>query len=358
MRKVTKQQMRRSLMLLYLFLLFNGPPTWAQKIAVGAIRWDAWVGDTNTTGVGATAVGLQVERGLSPNQYHYRAPFFSKVISPDSIQCRGMTQKIMDQEIAYAKDAGIDYWAFCWYPFKSGMDRGRTLYLKSKYANDVKWCIIIGANSINIDLDGSWLMNQFKKENYQKVAGGRPLVYIYEKGDPGTLEKIRELCKKKGILPPYVSVMTFTAQSAFKMAKTLNADAISSYKSPVGRNGAPYYPVIPRGDSTGRETYSATGMPIIPWVTTGRNLKPRIDHPVTWQKVPADQWVADGTPGQIADNLAAALKWTREHQQACPAATVIMYAWNEFDEGGWICPTLGNNTSRLDAIQKVLATNK
>src|SRR5450759_571230 len=31
-----------------------------------------------------------------------------------------------------------------------------------------------------------------------------------------------------------------------------------------------------------------------------------------------------------------------------------MYAWNEFDEGGWICPTLGNNTSRLDAIGKVL----
>jgi len=31
-----------------------------------------------------------------------------------------------------------------------------------------------------------------------------------------------------------------------------------------------------------------------------------------------------------------------------------MYAWNEFDEGGWICPTLGNNTSRLDAIRKIL----
>jgi hypothetical protein len=31
-----------------------------------------------------------------------------------------------------------------------------------------------------------------------------------------------------------------------------------------------------------------------------------------------------------------------------------MYSWNEFDEGGWICPTLGNNTERLDALKKVL----
>jgi hypothetical protein len=33
---------------------------------------------------------------------------------------------------------------------------------------------------------------------------------------------------------------------------------------------------------------------------------------------------------------------------------VIIYAWNEFDEGGWICPTISEGTSRLDAISKVL----
>jgi hypothetical protein len=30
-------------------------------------------------------------------------------------------------------------------------------------------------------------------------------------------------------------------------------------------------------------------------------------------------------------------------------------AWNEFDEGGWICSTLFNGTDRLDAIREHLA---
>jgi len=33
---------------------------------------------------------------------------------------------------------------------------------------------------------------------------------------------------------------------------------------------------------------------------------------------------------------------------------VLIYAWNEFDEGGWICPTLYNGTDRLNAIHNVL----
>src|SRR5262245_34949974 len=36
---------------------------------VGAIRWDAWYG-------GKDAVGLAVEKSLSPKRWHYRLPFF------------------------------------------------------------------------------------------------------------------------------------------------------------------------------------------------------------------------------------------------------------------------------------------
>jgi hypothetical protein len=216
----------------------------------------------------------------------------------------------------------------------------------------------LGTNPFRSDTDAEWLVRRFREENYQKVAGGRPLVYVFEKGELKTMDRLRALCKAEGILPPYVAVMAFSATLAQTAAENLKADALSSYKSAVGRNGEPYYPVIPRGDSTGWEHYKNTGMSIIPWVTTGRNTKPRIDHPVSWAKVPADQWVSDGTPEQIADDVAAALKWTAGHRSAVPASAIILYAWNEFDEGGWICPTFGNNTRRLDEIKKVLKTNK
>jgi hypothetical protein len=306
----------------------------------------------------ATGVGLQVERALSPHQYHYRAPFFSKEISYDSIQCRGNTQAIMDKEIAYAKDAGIDYWAFCWYPFHSGLDTARTLYLASKHANDIKWCVILGTNPFRNESDAPWLVKRFKEDNYQKVAGGRPLIYIFQKLELKTLDRIRELCKAERIPAPYVTVMDFDPNTAKATAESLKADALSSYKSAVGKNGEPYYPVIPKGDSINWERYKTMGMKIIPWVTAGRNTKPRIERPSSWAKVPADQWVSDGTPEQIADVLRNSLTWVDRNRTVCEANAVIIYAWNEFDEGGWICPTFGNNTARLEAIKKILKNQR
>jgi hypothetical protein len=40
-----------------------------------------------------------------------------------------------------------------------------------------------------------------------------------------------------------------------------------------------------------------------------------------------------------------------EHESNC----ALIYAWNEFDEGGYLCPTLGDlSGSRLTAIQPVI----
>ena len=147
----------------------------SQKPVIGAIRWDAWIGDIGNGLVDASAVGLQVERSLSPNKYHYRAPFYSKEISKDSIQCRGATQQIMDKEIAYAKDAGIDYWAFCWYPSHSGLDTARQLYLASKHKDDVKWSLLLGTNPFDYDKDlykARHLIENFfaKLKQYRAIA--------------------------------------------------------------------------------------------------------------------------------------------------------------------------------------------
>jgi hypothetical protein len=304
-------------------------------------------------------VGLQVERSLNPHEYHYRAPFFAKEISHDSIQIRGTTQSIMDQEIAYAKNAGIDYWAFCWYPPHSGMDTARQLYLASEHRNDVSWCVILGTNPFNYSTDGKWLVEQFKHSAYQKVAGGRPLVYIFgntKSVNRKQLDSLRELSAQQGLPNPFVAVMEFSAPVASQMADTLGADALTSYISWTGKNGEPYYPVIPKADESGWESYSMTGKQIIPWVTAGHNTKPRIDHPVSWYTVPKGDWVADGTPEQIGNNLQNALTFIGRHPQQTKANAMIMYAWNENDEGGWIVPTLGNNTAILDKLKTVLST--
>jgi hypothetical protein len=91
---------------------------------VGAIRWDAWQenGDIQAT----------VERTLGPSHWHYRLPFFAQVTGSNSVAINGNTQAIMDQEINYAANAGIDYWAFCLYPDDMGMSHGLHLYLTAQ----------------------------------------------------------------------------------------------------------------------------------------------------------------------------------------------------------------------------------
>lgn len=343
-------------LLFFFFYFYCVNMVFSQKTSVGAIRWDAWIGDIGKGLGNATAVGLQVERSLGPNRYHYRAPFYSEEISKDSVQCRGATQAIMDKEIAYAKDAGLDYWAFCWYPSHSGLDTARQLYLSSKHRNDIKWCIILGTNPFDFNKDAAWLIQRFKEKNYKKVLNDRPLVYVFPSTvtTSGQISSLKSQCKAEGLAEPYITILEFSAKKAVEMADTLHADAMSAYISWTGKNGEPYYPVIPRADSIGWESYKATGRKVIPWVTTGHNTKPRIDNPVSWTKVPTDDWVSDGTPQQITANLDNALHWVNKNRSTVEANAVLVYAWNEFDEGGWLCPTLGNNTIRLTAIKKIL----
>lgn len=46
---------------------------------VGAIRWDGWHGD-------ASSVGLMLEKTLAPEHWHYRLPFFGRVIGENEVQ--------------------------------------------------------------------------------------------------------------------------------------------------------------------------------------------------------------------------------------------------------------------------------
>lgn len=319
-----------------------------QRPIVGAIRWDAWVGNIHP-------VGLAVERNLSPHQYHYRTPFYSKEISYDSVQCRGATLVVIQKENKYAQYCGINYWAFCWYPKHSGLDTVMQLYLKCPHKYGINWCCIVGTAKFDERIDGPWLVKQFKTNSYQKVMGNRPLLYVLgNEVSAKTIKYLQQLNKDAGNDSIYVVAMGEETYTVNNYADSIKADAISAYTTWTYNNGGAYYPLVPTTDSIRWEEHLATGKQVVPWVTTGRNAKPRIDHPVWWTKVGANEWTKDATPIQIANHVKGCLKWMNNHQPNTLAKTFLIYAWNEFDEGGYICPTLNNNTERIEAIHRVL----
>jgi hypothetical protein len=82
---------------------------------IGVIRWDGYNGSPVWT--------QQQEFGfLKPEEYHWRAPWFVRrtgdpenplEFNPEFSQ--QVIQEVTNQEIVFASNAGIDYWAFCHY---------------------------------------------------------------------------------------------------------------------------------------------------------------------------------------------------------------------------------------------------
>ncbi len=85
-------------------LLVCGVVTYTQenrpRPLVGAIRWDAWTGG---------AVTEQVKKTLGPRKYHDRLPWFAEVIDDQTVEIDGGHQTVMDREIDFASEAGLDY---------------------------------------------------------------------------------------------------------------------------------------------------------------------------------------------------------------------------------------------------------
>lgn len=328
---------------------------------VGAIRWDGYTGDAVTFkddpiyggDPNLEYVGLQTERAMSPGKYHFRIPFYSSELSENSCIFRNTTQSGMDQEIAYAKNAKIDYWAFNWYRQGSGLDTARNLYLSSAYKNDVKWCPILTWQHFD-NSQNSLLVNYMKESNYQKVLGGRPLVYIfYYNLSRSTLDSLRQECANQGVPNPYVVYMNFDAASAAAGANDVGADAISSYACPTLNGTA--YSAAASNEQTQWNNYKNTGKKIVPFVTTGWDTRPYHDNPAGFYSDPGiDGWEQYASPQEIGNQLQDSLDWTYGNPTAVDANTVIMYAWNEFTEGGWLVPSLYFGADRLNAAASVL----
>ena len=174
-----------------------------QRPSVGVIRWDAW----NLYNGQYDAISFYLHRALSPEEFHFRIPFYVSVVSPNNISFNGDVQDVMDQEIIFAKHAGIDYWAFdtyctfgpncttnityCaqYYQQTSnhycprnpayGLDR----YLSSSYKSLLNFTLILlGSSPCDVNFQQSYI-NLMKLPQFQTVLGGRPLLYLFQFDD-------------------------------------------------------------------------------------------------------------------------------------------------------------------------------
>lgn len=326
--------------------------------AVGAIRWDAWTGGRVTD---------EVTRTLAPPAHRDRLPWFATIADDKTVTIDGSPQAVMDREIDLAADAGLAYWAFLRYPEESPMSVALGQYLRSQQRHRISFCLILHGTLRTSD--EAWpqerqrLLDLIQSRGYMTVLGDRPLLYAFLDGE-FPYERLRDLLaavRAEGI-EPYTVYMGWNPKADYAATSPQGFDAVSAYAK---AGPQPLFTDLVRATEEDYWQVAAdAAIPYIPLVTTGWDKRPRQDNPVSWEKGQAyhsQQTFPDrAAPEAIAAHLARALDFIDAHPRSCPARTAIVYAWNEYDEGGWLAPTRQLNgemdNARLNAIKTILTT--
>jgi hypothetical protein len=337
---------------------------------VGAIRWDGWYGDGG--------VVKAVEFSLGQPKYHFRLPWFAQVLDDGKVRINGDSQAIMEQEIVYAAQAGLNYWAFVDYLDEApGMSIGLNRYLAAKGKQGVRYCLVEEGARLDKAGTQAWsqILEHFRHAEYQTVLDGRPLLCLFGKTaklGKAEWDDLKRQTIAAGLKTPYLVLMGWEAE---KDRAALGFDAVSEYAC----SG--------KGYTTDPETYARLTSysvseklwdkwkhertPCVTFATAGWDTRPRQERPPPWcswvkptpDPTPAAQQkplidATTATPEELAAHVRAAIAWTQANRDLNPANAILIYAWNEHDEGGWLQPTLGADgkpdESRIKALEKVL----
>lgn len=350
---------------------------------VGAYRWDAWYR-------GSPYVKL-----LAAEEWHYRHPFFAKILPDGQVEVFGDKQAVMDREIKYAAAGGIDFWVFNMYVVRDpdgnpiedpatgwraeDMNLSRKFYLSSRYKSRVKFSLMLsmpGSGSYcwgihNWELMVQEAIAQMKEPSYQKVMG-RPLVFFWLAGeDPekilGSWQRLRHMLgdfrrrvMRTGMKNPYVTALVWSAEEGMRAVSDLGMNAVTAYVSPGIRgweNPDTYtylgYEELAQADTTLWNSFRDAGLQAIPTLSTGWDPRPHRDDEWGYGGYKSGPVVDQATPEQLAAHLEETLQWIRTYPASAPSNAVVIYAWNEVSEGGWVIPTHAEGTARLDALRSV-----
>jgi len=342
----------------------------SERPIVGAIRWDAWYGRSGPV--------KQTEVSLGPPKYHFRLPWFARVVGAGKVSINGDFQEIVEKEIAYAAEAGLNYWAFVDYWDDSNMSIALRRYRAAQDKRGVRFCLIEEGTRLDTVGVRGWarLVEHFKDPNYQTVLEGRPLLFVFVKTQRLGRKAWQELgvaATAAGFKRPYLVLMGWQPQQDAKDMAALGFDAVSAYAY-----GGSYTMTPPsyaqqcaaiRRDRW--EKCHALGIPCVTFASAGWDTRPRNERPPSWitgatatpdNTPPAQQKplidAVTATPDELAAHLREALDWTQRNRDINPSNAIIIYGWNENDEGGWLIPTLGAdgrpNEERIKALSKVL----
>jgi hypothetical protein len=335
----------------------NTPP----QPLVGVIRWDGWFPNGHAV------------QNLQDSKYWDRLPFFaqkngSKIIIDEK------NIDVIRAENNFASEANLHYSFVYYHPgdwesaaYNYGFELYKNLITQEPSSKAPNY--VLNLQGMHVGTPEKWddfcnfVLENTLNDHYQKTQTGRPIInmlYVedfYNRfggvyGGKTALDHLRETLIKNNANPFII------AQNAVEKGTDVSAfDGVGAYTalgSPTGET-----PYIDLGKANLNYCNKALehNKIVVPTVNAGWNPKPRLLDK-DWGKYYSSNgpFYTFPTPDELKRNMDLTRKWLTENQTDVKEKIILIYAWNEFDEGGFICPTIDLatgkiNRSRLDSIK-------
>ncbi len=336
-------------------------------VKAGAYYFDGWTGKTENWHLPARL----------KSEFGDREPIWGWVTS---------TPEAMHAQIDCAADYGLSFFAFDWF-CPEGADKATPLnnalglFLKAPNQKRMEFCLLV-ANHAGFRIGPAewddccevWL-TCFKHPSYVKLSNGEPLLIVlspYELnksfGGPravaAAFENLREKARQAG-LPGVAIAGCWPARNLDAQNTLPNEEVTEGYSFITGyamhnecawdwpKRSQPYQYLIDGHKKAWDLLAHHSSLPYIPVATIGWDMRP-------WEKtdLPEDKQAIrylGRSPKGVETMLLNATKWISEHPERTSLEKLLLiYAWNEYGEGGYLTPTIGGGYEYLEAVKRGL----
>lgn len=278
---------------------------------------------------------------------------------------------IMERQIDLAADNGIEFFLFCWYwrdtngPINVdainalSLHNSLNLYMKAKNKHRIKFSFLV-ANHAGSEIKGpdNWekatefWMPYFNDPQWVKVDN-KPLIVIFSSGgiDNESIARMQNVAKKAGL--PGLSVAGCGNTDNKDFTHRTHYNIVPGYSA-----GSEEHKFAELVDATKKQWKGTSKQPYIPEITVGWDKRPWENPTGLNQK--QGWYFPDRTPEQFERFLTDASIWMDNHPgETTKERIVLVYAWNELGEGGYLVPTKDDPKAKyLKVIKKVTSTKK
>ncbi len=327
------------------------------RATVGAYYFDGWAGRSERWKDDATWAALNLPTHLTKrmlDEFADREPIWG---------WRDDSLAVMERQIDLAADHGIAFFAICWYwnadPQKVAQDpkhTGLQLFLKAKNNHRLKFCLLVANHAGFLFRDADqwqkaaegWL--PYLKHPQHLTVGGKPLVIIFNpgNGDQEGLARVQAVAHKAGL--PGVAIAGCGSGDAKRgFTHTTHYNIVPGYAS--GSESHKFAELVQAHQRAWRGTRE---LPYMPTLSVGWDKRPWEGDRGLGQK--PGWYFTDRTPEQLGGGLESAIASMDQHpEQTTAERIVLLYAWNEFGEGGYLAPTKGDpEGAYLKAVKHVV----